>query len=377
MSSRLPVTWNRLPAASQAGTTPASATVLAPLALLLLTLLFGCTAAETAAPAESTAARLPRASSVYPPSSYKVTLVAGEGVFEDVSSKNLIVGMMNGLAVAMPLGGALVNLPLGPGQWSHAHGVNARGQIVGNLNLGSLTAPNVVPAFWPSTTSAPIILKYPGEAVDINDHGLVVGTISRGGFTYGIVWDFSGLVGTQLTVLPPLPGGGRSTSAVAINNDWVIVGMSDSRTGWVPVVWLRSGAGWVPRQVTGGIIGYDIDAGIGIVGVTSNRASFGDPDHAGYFAALGPSLAWAVNDRGVATGDDAGSSPGWPQYTSAFVADRGGAFTVLPMPNNPNGFAWRASYGYGINSCGVVVGTGWAFPGHPYTAQPMVWDPGC
>ncbi len=66
-----------------------------------------------------------------------------------------------------------------------------------------------------------------------------------------------------------------------------------------------------------------------------------------------------------------------PQYTAAFVADRAGAFTVLPMPANPNEFAWRASYGYGINSCGVVVGTGWAFPGHPYTAQPMVWDPGC
>jgi hypothetical protein len=216
-----------------------------------------------------------------------------------VSARNLIVGMMNGFAVAMPLGGALVNLPLGPGQWSHAHGVNARGQVVGNLNLGTLTAPDLVPAFWPSTTTTPIILKYPGEAVDINDHGLVVGTIGWNGLEYGIV------------------------------------------------------------------------------GTTNNRASFGDPHHAGLFAAAGISRAWGVNDRGVATGDDAGSSPGWPQNTAAFVADRGGAFTVLPMPSNPNGFAWRASYGYGINACGVVVGTGWAFPGHPYTAQPMVWDPGC
>ncbi len=377
MSSRLPVTWNRLPAASQAGTTPASATLLAPIAFLLLTLLLGCSAADTNAPAEARAARLPQASSVYPPSSYNVTLVAGEGVFEDVSARNLIVGMMNDMAVAMPLNGTLVNLPLGPGQRSHAYGVNARGQIVGHLDLGPLGAPNLVPAFWPSTTTAPIILKYPGQAVDINDHGLVVGTIWRNGLEYGFVWDFSGLVGTQLTVLTPLPGGGRSTKAYAINNDWVIVGESDSPNGMVPVVWLRSGTGWVPKQVTGGIVGYDIDGGIGIVGATNSRASFGDPHHAGLFAAAGISRAWGVNDRGVATGDDAGSSPGWPQNTAAFVADRGGAFTVLPMPANPNGFAWRASYGYGINSCGVVVGTGWAFPGHPYTAQPMVWDPGC
>lgn len=79
----------------------------------------------------------------------------------------------------------------------------------------------------------------------------------------------------------------------------------------------------------------------------------------------------------MATGDDAGPSPGWPQYTAAFVADRSGAFTDLPMPPNPNGVTRRASYGYGINTCGKVVGTGWAFPGHPYTAQPMVWNPGC
>src|SRR5690606_37618434 len=294
MSSRLPVTWNRIPAASHAGNTPASATILAPLALLLLTLVLGCAGSDTTAPVESTAARLPRANSVYPPSNYKVTLVAGEGVFEDVSSRNLVVGMMNGFAVAMPLGGTLVNLPLGPGQWSHAHGVNARGQIVGNLNLGTLAAPNLVPAFWPSTTSAPITLKYPGEAVDINDHGLVVGTITAKGLTYGMVWDFSGLVGTQLTILPPLPGG-RSTSARAINNDWIILGESDSRNGWVQVIWQRSGSGWAPRQVTGGIFGFDIDAGTGIVGGTSNRASFGDPHHAGFFATAGVSLAWAVN----------------------------------------------------------------------------------
>lgn len=375
MRSRLPVHWHPSPAASRVGNTPAPATLLAPLALLLLTLLLGCTTSDTTAPAAE-AARLPRANGVFPPSSYNVTLVPGEGVFEDVSSRNLIVGMMNGVAVAMPLNGALVNLPLGPGQWSHAYGVNVKGQIVGNVDLGTLGSPNLVPAFWPSTTTLPITLKYSGEVLDINDHGLAVGTISRGGLSYGIVWDFSGLVGNHLTLLPPLPGG-RATSAVAINNDWVILGASDSHTGWVQVIWLKSSTGWKPKQVTGGIAGFDLDGGVGIVGITNNRASFGDPHHAGHFAVLGISKAWGVNDRGVATGDDAGSSPGWPQYTSAFVADRFGAFTVLPMPNNPNGFAWRASYGYGINSCGVVVGTGWAFPGHPYTAQPIVWDPGC
>lgn len=343
---------------------------------LLVAALHGCAAPDSAAPDATTAARLPRAGMVVPPTHYKVTLVPGEGVFEDVSGRNLIVGFINDTAVAMPLGGALVRLPLGPGHASRAHGVNYPGQIAGSLNLGTNVAPNWVPAFWRNSGSAPFTLNYSGEMVDINDHGLVVGTISRGRATYGIVWDQSGLTGTPVTLLPPLSGG-RSTLARAINNDWLILGESESSAGWQTVIWRRSGAGWAPKAVSGGITGYDIDAGIGIAGVTGGRASFGDPDHAGFFAALGPSMAWGVNDLGVATGDDAGSSPGWPQNTAAFVADRSGAFTVLPMPSNPNGFGWRASYGYGINSCGVVVGTGWAFPGAPYTAQPMVWDPGC
>ncbi len=44
------------------------------------------------------------------------------------------------------------------------------------------------------------------------------------------------------------------------------------------------------------------ELGLGIVGATGFRASFGNPDHAGYFATIGPSLAWAVSDIGVATG---------------------------------------------------------------------------
>ena len=344
---------------------------------LLLPALHGCAATDSAAPDAITAARLPRGNAVYPPSSYKITLVPGEGVFEEVSARNLIVGMMNDTAVAMPLNGTLVNLNQGSAYASFAHGVNNPGQIVGHLNFGSPGYPKVVPAFWPSTASVPLTLNYPGEAVDINDHGLVVATISRGTTTSAIVWDPTGLLGTPVTVLTPLPGG-RSTRVYAINNDWVILGESEVKGGgWQPVLWRQSATGWSPKAVTGGIVGYDLDASSGIVGVTSNRAAFGNPNQAGYFAVAGISRAWAVNDVGVATGDDAGSSPGWPQYTSAFVADRAGAFTVLPMPNNPNGFAWRASYGYGSNSCGVVVGTGWAFPGYPYTAQPVVWDPGC
>ncbi len=376
MSSRLPVTWHRTAAARETVVATASGTLLGPLALLLLTLLLGCATGDPAAPDASAAARLPRASSVFPPGQYKMTLIPGEGVFEDVSGRNLIVGMMNDTAVAMPLNGTLVTLAIGPGRASHARGVNNQGQIVGHLDLGTLGAPRLVPASWRHTGAAPLTLNYTGEVVDINDHGLAVGTISRGPTEYGIVWDLNGLVGTPVTFLPPLPGG-RGTKAVAINNDWLILGESELKSGWVPVLWRRSGTGWVPKPINGGILGLDIDAGAGIVGATGFRASFGDPDHAGYFATIGPSLAWAVSDIGVATGDDAASSPGWPQYTAAFVADRGGAFTVLPMPSNPNGFAWRASYGYGINSCGVVVGTGWAFPGHPYTAQPIVWDPGC
>ncbi len=348
------------------------------LPFLLITLLAACVPEDPNAPTAgvSAPAALPQASAVYPPGSYKITLLPAEGVFEDVSDTRLIVGTIAGQAVAMPLGGSVFNLKQGTASASSAHGVNNPQQIVGSLNLGTQAAPQLVPAFWKAPTTLPVALRYAGEALDLNDAGIAVGTIQRGTAASGFAWDLMGVTPQSLHLLQPLPGG-RNTRAYAISPDWIIVGESDAPLGWTSVIWKWDGSTWKVNAVQGGIVGFDIDGGVGIVGRTAGRASFGSPDHLGYFATLGPSTAWAVNARGVATGDDVGSSPGWPQNTAAFVADRSGAMTVLPLPANPNGFGWRASYGNGINTCGLVVGTLWAFPGHPYTAQPAVWDPGC
>jgi hypothetical protein len=339
-------------------------------------LAIGCSPERTAGPVPE--ARAPRVwAAVYPSWQYKVTAFPGEGVFNDVNDRNLIVGTIADTAVAMPLGGAIIRLSHGPGTASRAWAVNTSGTIAGSVNLGTYAAPKWIPAVWRRVTTAPTVLNNDGEAADINDMGVVVGSLFRAGISMAFAWDFNGTLGTGVVRLPLLPGG-RFSWANAINNDLAIVGVSDSPSGMQTVVWRWSGGGWSVKPVMGGITGYDIDAGYGIVGQTSGRASFGNPDHAGFFNTIGASSVAAVNARGVATGDDAGASPGWPQYTAAFVADRSGATTYLPHPvAGPYGFAWRASYGYGINTCGLVVGTLWPFPGHPYTAIPAVWDPGC
>ncbi len=184
------------------------------------------------------------------------------------------------------------------------------------------------------------------------------------------MWDATG---GNVQLLPPLPGD-TETWAYAINNDMVILGRSGST--WIShtVIWLQSPAGWTVQQVLGGIEGLDLDQGIGVVGRTGQNASYGRPDHAGFFNTIGPSIARAVSRKGDAAGDDEGASPGWPTVTVAFVADRSGTTTYLPLPTSQT---WRASFGQGVNSCGLVVGAVWEFPGAYFSAQPVVWDPGC
>ncbi|MCC6316077.1 MAG: hypothetical protein IT361_00200 [Gemmatimonadaceae bacterium] len=343
---------------------------------VLVLLMGACRPDAATAPPPRVISEATTASSVYPAGQYKPITIAGEGYFSDISDANLIVGFMNDTAIAMPLHGTVVQLTTAPGYASRANGVNGRGGIVGSVIFGSVAAPVARPAYWPRVGLNPILLPHVGVAHEINDAGIAVGQIERRGRSYAYAWDVSGVTGKPLWFLPPLPGG-RNTSAVAINADWIILGTSDGPAGWQSVVWQWNGSGWTPRAVNGGIFGNDIDSGFGIVGSTGSTASFGNPDHAGFFLTGASSMAWGVNARGVATGDAVAASTGWPQNTGAFVADRGGNVTFLPLPTVVFGFAWRATYGYGINTCGVVVGTAWGFPGHPYTAQPAIWDPGC
>jgi probable HAF family extracellular repeat protein len=307
---------------------------------------------------------LPAAS--YTPSVYKPT-----GGFRDVNGKNLIVGTAGGSAVAMVLGSPMTVLHNGGGIASRAEAVNNRSAIVGAVDFGSPQQPFEVPAYWRRVGLPPITLGKWGEARDINDLGLVVGTLwTPQGYGEAFVWNPTT---GSVDLLPAIPSG-FNTSAYAINNDNVILGWSD---GWT-VLWQHNGISWGVWQVqsaTQGIAGADIDAGYGIVGHTMYTASFGDPAHAGYFSmsSLGRSFATAVTGRGMATGWDEGvTPPGVPHaygFGTSFIADRSGATTYLPYPVGP----WLYSAGHGLNDCGLVVGEIW----RNSAWYPAVWDPGC
>ena len=319
---------------------------------------------------------LPNAA-ILPPSSYTASVFKPPGGFRDVNGRNLIVGTAGGNAVAMLLGGPMNNLLNGPGIGSRAEAVNERGEIVGSVNVGSPQQPLDVPAYWRRVGVPPVLLHDPGIASDINDHGLVVGTVTTPqGTGRAYVWTPST---GSLVWLPPLPGG-SVTVARAINNDHIIVGYSDANggIGGGTVLWQDNGTSWVVYQVTSSasdIVGFDIDAGRGIVGHTMLVASFGDPHHAGYFSVSStqPSYATAVTGKQVATGWDEGVlPPGAPVsygLGTAFIADRSGATTYLPYPVGQ----WRYSAGYGLNDCGLVVGELW----RQGVWYPAVWDPGC
>ena len=339
--------------------------------VLPLVLAAACTPDHAVAPATSPPQALAPNAAILPAASYTAHVYKPQGSFRDVNGRNLIVGTAADNAVAMVLGGALIKLSNGPGVASRAEAVNERGEIVGGVNAGTLQSPRDVPAYWRRVGVAPLLLSNSGIASDVNDHGIVVGTFyPPTGFGEAFVWTPStGL----LELLPPIPGG-SNTSAFAINNDRIILGYSD---GWT-VLWQHNGTTWNVQNVAvwnQSIAGDDIDSGYGIVGHTMYMASFGDPNHAGYFSmsSLGRSFATAVKGRGVVTGWDEGvNPPGVPHsygFGTAFIADRSGATTYLPYPVGP----WLASAGYGLNACGLVVGVLYT----NYAYHPAVWNPGC
>lgn len=303
-------------------------------------------------------------------SAYKPTVVPTLGRFEDVNENNLIVGTANGTAVFMQLGGPVINMNKGTGVASEAYAVNLAAQIVGAVNLGSPGAPPLSPAFWPQPSAVPVILPESGDAVDINDQGLAVGTIERKGKRRAFIWDHSR--SGQVTILPLLPGG-SSSAARAVNNDRLILGVADDGATEHTVVWQFKGTRWTVQPVSG-IDGRDLDAGLGIVGSSGGRASYGTPNFVGLLNTVGPSDAWAASVNGFVVGEDNGTSPGWPQVNEAYIADRAGTTTYLPLPTSS---MWRATFARGVNSCGVVVGGVWPFPGGTFTDSPAVWDPGC
>lgn len=304
--------------------------------------------------------------------SFTVTVYPVDGWFADVNRANLIVGMANGRAIALPRGGSIKIMSSGSRITGKAVAVNNNGMIAGAVSPNCCAWVDLSPAVWPSYSATPVVLPDSGEAADVNDRGLVVGTVLRRGRARAFAWD----VPTGSVVLLPTLPGGRVTTARAINNEQVILGTAEDAKGLTSTVLWRQGAtGWTVQPVGGGIDGLDIDAWLGIVGATAARASYGKPDHAGWFTTQGASYAEAVSPNGtLAVGTDYGAATTWPQTNIGFVADKGGSITWLPFP--ANGGPWRASFGSGVTDCGLVVGKVYEL-GSVFTAEPAVWDPGC
>lgn len=350
------------------------ARTLRPLAFLL-TALAACRADQTAAPSNRLPASDTPAPAVYPAASYAISTLPDLGWVSDVNDQNYMVGTISDIAGAwvnafvLRPGGTPKLLSLGGAQTSAAMAVNTHGAIVGTAFFGWNGSPAVHdnrPAVWSDASSAPIVAALRGTAYDINDAGLVVGTaIVRGG-QHGFVWDTT----SRPIALPPLRGG-YNTTASAINADRVILGASSSTNGWVPVLWRFNGSTWVPQAITGGINALALDDGITVVGQTAGQASFGKPDHAGFFAVGFQSYAAAVTRNGrVAVGPAWYPVPGPASGGNAFVADRSGAVTMLPIPNS----WWTRVKAHSVNTCGLVVGS---LTFNSMQEHPAYWNPGC
>ena len=306
---------------------------------------------------------------VYPASAYAIGTLPNYGWFNDVNEKNLMAGTITTQAgnwvngfVYLP-GGQPKLLAMSGGSESAAMAVNTHGAVAGTVYYGSL---DHFPAVWSNASAAPLVATLQGIAYDINDAGLVVGTALAKGGQFGFVWDTTG----KPKLLPPLPGGLYSTAS-AVNADRVILGASSSLTGWMSVLWRFNGAVWVPTPITGGINALALDDGSTVVGQTGGKASWGRPNQAGYFSVGVWSYANAVTRNGwVAAGNSFYPVPGPTGADNAFVADRSGNLTMLPIPNS----WWTAASGRGVNGCGMAVGS---LTYNSMGSHPAYWNPGC
>ncbi len=146
------------------------------------------------------------------------------------------------LASVPPLVTVIENLGLPPGATAgEAHALNAKRQVVGTVNEGS----NNVAFVWEPQAGIQSLEPFVGgpssSAFDINDSGVVVGSVGEvGGPTRAWSWS-TGFPASDLGV----PVGVESVTAYGINNAGLIVG--EGKTG--------TGEGrWVVAQPLGGFI---------------------------------------------------------------------------------------------------------------------------
>jgi chitinase len=248
--------------------------------------------------------------------------------------------------------------------WSRAFAVNARGQIVGQLQNRAVSPLELYAGYWESESDSPVALAGGATtAVAINGAGQIAGNIRAGATVHAAVWadfasepvdlgtfggasssaadlDDAGQVvgtasyadGSQRAAFWPSAGdppidlrsidGATRSSALAINERGEIAGdafFAGTNTR-VALFWADAGAAPIPLASLGGASSQAVglDNRGRIVGQAQNAA--GEmracvwPSASELPIDLGPGFARAINPRGVVAGEAGGRAAAWTAW---------------------------------------------------------------
>lgn len=298
------------------------------------------------------------------PSTAQVTSIFGINANGDAFGTAIENGALTEEGFLLKAGSTTMQFLGSPGDQANAksfanpQGINKFDDIVGSSQ--SITNGMTSPILWPNSTTPTNLGTLPGisgtlinpQATAINDNNLITGDGSNG---HGQV-AFT-IQGSQVTVLPALPGGGDDTP-VAVNNSGVIVGQADSGTvSPVAVAW-QNGAVRQLGKLPGGLTSEAIAVNASGEIVGASLAPDGNA-HAVLFAngtvtdlnvpgtGQGDAQASAVNDSGVIVGSGGNGH--------AFIDQNGQATDLNNFISPASGVTLTAANG--INDNGVIVGT--------------------
>jgi len=279
------------------------------------------------------------------------------------------------------------------GAGSTGRGVNNSGHVVGGSLAPDPQFPGFSnrPAFWsPGTGMIEMAQDIhetsgTGQAEDINDHGVGVGTWRGRAFRWTIE--------DGLTHLPVLPGSFfQQASANAINNNGVIVGVGDDSTAFTkPVYWTPEGTPVQLPTLGGrrgeirGLNNHDVMVGESFINLNGpNQATMwvdgaaihlGTPDDD---PLLNIGHAEDINDDGVIVGWHSSTQHG--VFQVGWVRGNDGVLrrlTNMLADNGRDGDEWLITVPIAINNAGQITGIGILtrdgveYPGRAFLLTPV------